>query len=154
MDNQHSDTTEENELREVESKDDGNSVESMTAVENLIKRKLSQIEELREVGGTYKEMVDGFLENDEEFIQLSDNAKEAARAKGARKKELLGKQEISATVEKLRENQAELKELKQSLSANLSDFQRLSGASQIELEAGDLRQIVYVAKLVKRSQQG
>jgi len=140
-------------IEEVESVETG-TLTSMTAVENLIKRKLAQMDELKEEASTYKEMIDGYLDNDADYSDLSDKAKEAAKAKGARKKELLQKHEIESTVEKYKENQTSLKELRQSLSADLSQFQRLSGANEIELDAGDLRQIVFVGKLVKRSQQG
>lgn len=158
MDNQQDPTNiNENEqevnIEEVESVETG-TLTSMTAVENLIKRKLAQMDELKEEASTYKEMIDGYLDNDADYSDLSDKAKEAAKAKGARKKELLQKHEIESTVEKYKENQTSLKELRQSLSADLSQFQRLSGANEIELDAGDLRQIVFVGKLVKRSQQG
>lgn len=141
------------EVEEVDAESD-NTLLTMAAVENLIKRKILQIEELKDTGRTYKEMIDSYLENDEEYSRLDLQAKEAAKAKNAKKKNLLELNEIKSTADKYKENQLELKEIRQSLSNDLNQFQKLSGASEIELEAGDLRQIVYVAKLVKRAQQG
>jgi hypothetical protein len=45
----------------------------------------------------------------------------------------------------------ELKEAQEALSSYLADFQRLTGVSEIEGEDGELRQIVYVAKLVRKT---
>ena len=129
------------------------SITELAAIENIIKRKLTQMDDLKEEVSTYKEMVESYLLNDSEYTGLEEAAKEAAKKKGQKKKELMALQEIRSTGDKLKEAQTNMKEMRQSLSVDLAQFQRLSGTTQIELEVGDLRQIVFIAKLVKRSQQ-
>ena len=46
---------------------------------------------------------------------------------------------------------SEQSELKTGLSDYLREYQRLSGSNEIEGEDGEVREIVYVAKLVKKS---
>lgn len=126
---------------------------SVATLESLIKTKLAKIDELRQEGASLSEMVNDFLDNNQEFAALQEAAKQAAQAKTAKKKELLGSPDIKSTADKLKENKASLKEIRASLSNDLYQFHNLSGENHIELE-GDLRQIVYTAKLVKRSTQG
>jgi len=44
-----------------------------------------------------------------------------------------------------------LKDLQNALSDYLREYQRLSGSNEIEGDDGEVREIVYVAKLVKRT---
>ncbi|KKR09581.1 MAG: hypothetical protein UT38_C0027G0001, partial [Microgenomates group bacterium GW2011_GWA2_39_19] len=67
------------------------------------------------------------------------------------KKELLAKPDIVHTVEKLKAMNDNLKELKEGLSYFLAQYQQMTGQSSFEDEDGEVRDIVYVAKLVKRS---
>ena len=52
-------------------------------------------------------------------------------------------------LEKIKDNQQQLKELKIALSDYLSQYVKLSGTNQIEGPDGVVRQIIYTAKLVK-----
>ena len=52
---------------------------------------------------------------------------------------------------KVDELKSELKEAQEALSSYLAEYQKLTGSSEIEGEDGELRKIVYVAKLVKKT---
>lgn len=53
---------------------------------------------------------------------------------------------------KLKDLKSEQTELKEGLSDYLRECQRLSGSNEIEGDDGEVREIVYTAKLVKKSQ--
>ena len=108
---------------------------SLAAVEGLIRNKLMKIDEFKEQATQLKEMVESVLENDEEYLQASEKAKEAAKAKTAAKTKVMNQPEARTAAEKLKEVQELLKDANEGLSANLREYERLSGTNQIEIEA-------------------
>ena len=144
-------TIDEMSLETVE-RDDGDDL-TLPAVESLIRRKVGQIGELKEKSTQLREMVDDVLINDADYTQAMEAAKEAVKAKTAAKVKMMNQPEVRQAVEKLRDVKDQTKDLTESLSANLREYERLAGTNQIELGEGDLRQIIFNAKLVKRAQQ-
>jgi len=67
------------------------------------------------------------------------------------KQKVLKSSESAALVEKIKDYQAQVKELRVALSDYLAQYVTLSGINQIEGSDGVLRTIVYTAKLVKKS---
>ncbi len=130
---------------------DGNDAVLLTRIEEMVKTHLSQIAELKEEISKHKEMLDDIFANDETFQEHDKLAKEAARIKSNTKKEIMKRPDVASLAEKLKSLKSEQKELKEGLSDYLREYQRLSGLSEIEGEDGELQQIVFVAKLVKRS---
>ncbi len=120
-------------------------------IEGLIKSNISKLDKLSEELKKQNEMVQGVLDNDPIYKEHSEKAKEAARIKGNTKKEILKRPEVSHVVQKVNELKSEIKEIRESQSSYLSEYQRLSGSNEIETDDGSVRQIIYVAKLVKRS---
>jgi uncharacterized protein YggE len=57
--------------------------------------------------------------------------------------------EAAHVVEKLKDAQIQLKELKTAMSDYLAQYVNLSGSNEIEGVDGVLRKIIYTAKLVK-----
>ena len=123
--------------------------ESLVAIEGLIKNRLQQIEVLTSEMKSLKEMFDDYLINDPKYSEASEAAKEATKAKTSAKKEAVSQPEAESIIAKLKEAREEHKELKGTFSASLRDYEKLSGTDQIEIEPGDIRKIVYNAKLVK-----
>ncbi|OGY09696.1 MAG: hypothetical protein A3D24_04550 [Candidatus Blackburnbacteria bacterium RIFCSPHIGHO2_02_FULL_39_13] len=126
-------------------------VSTLVGVENSIKARLSHVERQKEEIKSLREMVTSYLENDPSYLELEQAAKNAAKEKTKVKKELLAKPDIVHTVEKLKAMNDNLKELKEGLSYFLAQYQQMTGQSSFEDEDGEVRDIVYVAKLVKRS---
>lgn len=120
-------------------------------IEGLIKSNISKLDKLSEELKKQNEMVQSVLDNDPIYKEHSEKAKEAAKIKGNTKKEILKRPEVSHVVQKVNELKSEIKEIKESQSSYLSEYQRLSGSNEIETDDGLVRQIIYVAKLVKRS---
>jgi len=95
-------------------------------------------------------MLDGILDNDEEFRTCATEASKSAKLKTIAKQKVLKQSESLSLVEKIKDYQAQIKELRVALSDYLAQYVTLSGTNQIEGSDGVLRQIVYTAKLVKK----
>jgi len=125
--------------------------ESLIAIEGLIKNRLQQIEVITSEMKTLREMFDDYLINDPKYSEAKEAAKEATKEKTSAKKEAVSQPEAESIIAKLKEAREQLKDLKETFSASLRDYEKLSGTDQIEIEPGDIRKIVYKARLVKAS---
>lgn len=126
---------------------------SLPAIEGIIKRKVAQLNELKEKSTQLREMVDDVLLNDDDYNAAAEKVKEATKEKTAAKAKLMAQDAARTASDKLKDVKEEMKDIIEGLSANLREYERLAGTNQIELEDGDLRQIIMNAKLVKRAQQ-
>ncbi|MBI2601275.1 hypothetical protein HYW42_04975 [Candidatus Daviesbacteria bacterium] len=120
-------------------------------LEGLIKNHITGIANLKEEIKKHKEIIDDILSNDPTYKDHAEKAKEAARIKTATKNQILKQPHAADTAEKLKSMRSELKEQQDALSDYLGEYQKLSGVNEIEGDDGEVREIVYVAKLVKRS---
>lgn len=123
----------------------------LSRIEEMIKTHLSQIGELQEQITKHRDMVNDIFANDETYQEHDKGAKEAARIRSNTKKEIMKRLDVAELANKLKSLKSEQGELKTGLSDYLREYQRLSGSNQIEGEDGEMREIVFVAKLVKRS---
>jgi DNA-binding ferritin-like protein len=134
----------------VDSKN-SDAVQTLLSVEKIIKSLMSRIERLKEDQKPINEMLNNLLNNNEEYSIAADEAKEASKKKSAIKKKILSTSEGKMADDKVRGIKNELKEARESLSSYLADYQKLTGSSEFEGDDGELRQIVYVAKLVRKT---
>ncbi len=126
-------------------------VKTQLSVESLIKTLISRIARVKEDLKPVKEMLSDLLNNNEKYQLADKEAKEASKKKSTAKMEILSTPEGKMASDKVDELKSELKEAQEALSSYLADYQRLTGSSEIEGEDGELRKIVYVAKLVKKT---
>lgn len=141
----------EGEIVEATASSDNSEALILLNIEGLIKSNISKLDKLSDELKKQNEMIQSVLDNDPTYKEHSEKAKEAARVKGNTKKEILKRPEVSHVVQKANELKSEIKEIKESQSSYLSEYQRLSGSTEIETEDGQVRQIIYVAKLVRRA---
>lgn len=130
-----------------EKKDEANLV---IQLEGLIKNHISQIDKLRIELSEQKAMLSDTFEGDTTYKEHAEAAKAAAKVKSATKAEILKRPSVATIAEKVKSLSSQMKELQGALSDYLGEFNRLSGITEIEGEDGELREIVYVAKLVKK----
>ena len=123
----------------------------LTDLESLIKTSISGIDSKKNDIRKLNEMTTSFLEQDPTYQEHEKTAKEAARIKNATKSQLLKQPSVAQTLSKAKELKAELKETEEGLSDYLREYQRMSGSSEIEDNNGEVREIIYTAKLIKRS---
>lgn len=126
-------------------------VGDLLSVEKLILSYIIHIDRAQDELKKLNEMLDNILINDPTYKENLDKAKEAARIKLATKQEILKQSEPASLNSKITDLRTQIKELRTSLSNHLQEYQKLSGSNQIESDDGEVREIVYMAKLIKRN---
>jgi hypothetical protein len=129
---------------------DKNSAEILLNLEGLVKNHDASIEKIRVELKKYREMLADILANDPTYKEHEGKAKEANKLKTTTKTQILRRPDCADIVSKIKGMQGELKDLTASLSDYLREYARLSGSNEIEGEDGEVREIVYIAKLVKK----
>jgi hypothetical protein len=123
---------------------------NLISIESLINSHDSRLEVLQKELKTQKGMLNDLLENDEEFAKASEDASKLTKLKTIAKSKALKLPAALSLVDKVKDCQAQIKELRVALSDYLSQYVNLSGTNQIEGPDGVVRQIVYSARLVKK----
>ncbi len=136
-------------LDKVKSMPDENQAQTILNIESLINTATVRLDEISKQLQEQKGMIDALLENNAEYQEIEKEAKKQAKLKTSAKQNVLSSPEAKSTLDKLKENQMQAKELKIALSDYLAQYVTLSGTNQIEGPDGVVRQIIYTAKLVK-----
>lgn len=143
------DTTEDSSQTPV-STDGAQSVNTILELERMIKNTISTVDRNKEELKKYKEMINSALTNDERYREADLKVKELAKEKGKAKLNVMQNQATRNIAEKAKELSLEIKEANLGLSEYLREYQRMTGQSEIEGEDGEVREIVYTAKLIKK----
>lgn len=130
-----------------------NQASVLVNLEQLIKTHIGNIDRITEESKKHKDMLDDIFDNDPTYRQHSEAAKEASKVKAATRAEIMKQPQVFELSEKVKTMRSEIKELKAALSDYLQEYRRMSGVSQIEDDRGEVREIVYTAKLVKLGSQ-
>ena len=133
----------------VEGMPDENKAQNLLNIENLINAATLRLDEITKQLHEQKSMIDSLLESNAEYQELEKESKKQAKLKNSAKQNVLNDPGAKSTIDKLKENQTQAKELKIALSDYLAQYVALSGTNQIEGPDGVVRQIIYTAKLVK-----
>lgn len=135
----------------VQDKASDNDAILLLKIEEMIKTHIAQIEQLQEDITKHRDMVNDIFVNDETFQKHDKVAKEASRIRSNTKKQIMKRGDVADLSNKLMDLRSEVNDLQTGLSDYLREYQRLSGSNEIEGEDGQIREIVFVAKLRKRS---
>lgn len=119
-------------------------------IEEMIKAHMAQIDGLQEEITKHRDMFNDIFVNDETFQEHDKVAKEASRIRSNTKKQIMKRSDVADLSNKLQDLRLEQKELQEGMSDYLREYQRLSGSNEIEGEDGQIREIIYTAKLIKR----
>lgn len=130
---------------------DDNGAQVLLDLEQLIKTNIANIDRGKAELKKQREMLTSALENDETYRLHNEEAKKAAKQKAQTKYQIMQQPQNKQLAEKIKTIAADIKEADGALSDYLREYQRLSGTNEIETEDGEVREIVYVAKLVKKS---
>lgn len=120
-------------------------------IEEMIKTHISQIDELQEQISKHQDMVNDIFANDATFQEHDKAAKEASRIRSNTKQQITKRPDVADLSNKIKDLKSEKNDLQQGLSDYLREYQRLSGSNEIEGDDGQIREIIYTAKLVKKS---
>jgi hypothetical protein len=144
-------TTDDNEEKKPEAipAEDGSTV--LLNLETLIKNHITGIDKRKKDLKNFRDMITSALANDETYHVHDQKAKEAAKLKAATKAQIMKQPQNGDVAHKALELAAEIKEMDEALSDYLREYERMSGSNEIEGDDGEVREIIYVAKLVKKS---
>ncbi len=122
----------------------------LVSLESTIKQHIRLIDQNKSELKKIREMIASALANDETYKLHDEETKKAAKVRAATKSELLKLSSNKSLVEKSHALATEIKESDGALSEYLREYQRISGSNEFETDEGEVREIVYVAKLVKK----
>lgn len=142
---------EEDSVIEVQTEPKDGSAQVLVNMEALIKNHVSQIDKLQDEAKKYKQMLDDIFANDPTYQEHDKKAKEASKVRQTTRAQILKMPQAADLSNKVKSTKSQVKELQMALSDYLQEFQRLSGVNEIEGEDGEMREIVYEAKLIKKS---
>ncbi len=131
--------------------DNSNTSADLIALEGLILNYISKIEKHQELLKKEKEMLESNLANDPQYQEAFQKAKEASKKKQEEKARIIKQPEVEKIYRTVKDGTAQLKIMKETLSNHLQNYGKISGTNQFEDEEGQVREIIYTAKVVKRS---
>lgn len=143
--------TKEPEITQVSLEPGAKNSEILINMESLIKGHIATIDKLTEEARKHKEMLDDIFSNDPTYQEHDKAAKEAAKVKQGTKQQILKQPQAAELDKKIKELKSELKENQGSLSDYLQEYARMAGVNEIEGDDGEVREIVYNARLIKKS---
>lgn len=122
----------------------------VSSLDEMIRLSFRRLNELQNEAKKLKDMVEDALAGSEAYKIVSEKAKETINEKTQIRKNLLSIPEMISLLNKNKEISSEIKEKRISISDYILEFQRLSGANEIDLGDGEVMQIENSAKLVKK----
>jgi hypothetical protein len=123
----------------------------LASVTGLINNLVSQIDSLKNEVGKLKEMVDSFFENDSTYRAHDKDVKEASKIRSQTRKQIQKQPQVADLLNRIQNAKSLMKEKGQSLSDYLQEYAKSTGSTQFETADGQVHQIVYVAKLVNKT---
>jgi hypothetical protein len=123
--------------------------EEINALHNLIQRKLETMDELSKQIKEADEVIKGALEDNPAYNQADEKAKEAAKSRSQVKAQVMDTPEMKNFAIKRKDLKAQKAEDKETLSAHLIEYERLTGANTIETAKGVQLEIFKTATVAK-----
>lgn len=127
-----------------------NKTEDFVELENLIKSYISRIDQLKEELKEKKDMLEDALAGDAVYQEHAEKAKEANKIKSATRQQILQQPALKELSERLKEIKFDIKEQEVILNDYLQQYQKATGATQIEQDNGEIVELITVIRLVRR----
>lgn len=123
----------------------------LLSLEDMIKKYITRLDQTKIDVKKVKESYADAFQNNPTYRENTEKAKEAAKDLLITKKNIASQPSVIQLALKIKGMREDLKEIQQSLSDYLQEYQRLTGANEIEGEDGKMRDIINTAKLIVRS---
>lgn len=123
----------------------------LTTVTNLIQGYIGNLDRASEELKAHKQMLLDSFANDPTYREHDGKVKEAVKVRTATKQQILKQPTLAELSAKVKEMAESVKGMKEALSGYLQDYAKMTGSREFEDAEGGLREIVYVARLVKAS---
>ncbi len=127
--------------------------ETLVTITGLIQNYISSIDRLKKEISENRQMLEDSFMNDTTYKEKEEKAKEANKDKNVFKQQILKQPTLMALSEKIKDLRSSMKDSKQQLSDYLQEYQKLTGANEIEDVQGNLSEIRYTARLVRPSKK-
>jgi len=128
-----------------------NQAKNLLNIESLINSHDSRLQSIEKEYKTNKSMLDDLLNGDDEYLKANDSAKQASKLKTLAKNKVMQGSNAKILVDKIKDFQMQIKELKVALSDYLSQYVTLSGTNQITAPDGAIWEIIYSARISKKT---
>ncbi len=125
------------------------SANDLVTLTGLIQGYITNLERSQAELSAHKQMLTDAFANDPTYREHEAAVKAAAKIRNATKMQILKQPTLLTLAEKVKDMATTVKEMKQSLSDYLQDYAKMTGSREFEDSTGELRQIIYTAKLVK-----
>jgi hypothetical protein len=123
----------------------------MLNLEEMIKNHIVSLDKLREEQKKFRDMYEDAFIGNPTYRENAEKAKEALKVKATTRQQIASQPSVIATSQKLKGISQDIKERVAALSDYLLEYQRLTGANEIEDAEGQIREIINSAKLIRRS---
>ena len=120
-------------------------------LETTIKNYISLIDKNKAELKKQREMLESALLNDETYRLHSEECKKAAKTKALTKFQIMQLPANKGLADKVKELSQATKDADTALSDYLREYMRMSGTNEIETDEGEVREIIYIAKLIKKA---
>lgn len=120
-------------------------------LEEMIKNYIGSLDKLRVEQKKHREMFEDSFNNNPTYRENAEKAKEAIKVKATTRQQIASQPSVIVITNKLKGFSQDIKERQSALSDYLLEYQRMTGANEIEDNDGQIREIINSAKLIKRS---
>lgn len=121
----------------------------LITITNLIQSYIGNLDRASEEVKTHKQMLNDAFTNDPTYREQDEKVKEATKIRNSTKQQILKQPTLKELAEKVKEMSQSVKDMREALSSYLQDYARLTGSREFEDASGELREIVYSARLVR-----
>ena len=124
--------------------------ETLTALEALIERNATQLEEIKQELKERREMLGSYFENDSTLSEVEDQAKAFAQQVKERKTQLQHEPQVVDLKTRIKELQERTKEIEDTLSNHLVKHYQMTNSTSFDTSDGDQWEYVLKGKVKAR----
>ena len=122
----------------------------LLSLEEMIKRTITSLDKLRSEAKTQRQMLADVFASDQTYQEHDKKVKEATKIRTGTKQQILKQPAVLLISNKIKSMNSDIKEKDMSLSDYLKEYQRMTGVNEIELENGEVREIVQTVKVIRK----
>ncbi len=133
----------------VSTSNENGAADDLITITNLIQSYIGNLDRAQDEMKAHKQMLLDSFANDPTYQEHEKVVKEAMKVKNATKQQILKQPTLKELAEKVKEMSQGVKDMREALSSYLQEYAKITGSREFEDAEGELREIVYTAKLVK-----
>ncbi len=128
---------------------DSGAANDLITITNLIQSYIGNLDRAQEEMKAHKQMLTDAFANDPTYREHEEKVKEVVKIRNSTKQQILKQPTLKELAEKVKEMSQSVKDMREALSSYLQEYAKITGSREFEDAEGELREIVYSARLVK-----